>query len=78
MIELTKINGRAIVLNADLIECIEETPDTVITLTNNDKFVVKERLAEIIDKVVGYRRTVAGLVEAHNERRMAAVQGHCS
>ncbi len=76
MIELTKINGRTIVLNADLIEFIEETPDTVITLTNNDKFVVKERLTEIIEKVVGYRRTVAGLVEAHSERRVAAVQDH--
>ncbi len=73
MIQLTKINGQQIVLNIDLIEFIEETPDTVITLTNNDKVVVKDRMAEIIDKVIRYRRTVAGLVEAEHERRLVKV-----
>lgn len=73
MIQLTKINGQQIVLNIDLIEFIEETPDTVITLTNNDKVVVRDRMAEIVDKVIRYRRTVAGLVEAEHERRLAKV-----
>ena len=71
MIQLTKINGHQITLNPDLIEFIEETPDTVITLTNNDKIVVKDRMTEIIEKVVRYRRTVAGLVELEYERQMA-------
>jgi flagellar protein FlbD len=71
MIQLTKINGHQITLNPDLIEFIEETPDTVITLTNNDKIVVKDRMTEIIEKVVHYRRMVAGLVEAEYERQMA-------
>jgi len=71
MILLTKINGQQIVLNCDLIECIEETPDTVITLTNNDKVIVRDRMVEIIDMVVRYRRMVAGLVEAACERRLA-------
>jgi flagellar protein FlbD len=71
MIQLTKINGHQITLNPDLIEYIEETPDTVITLTNNDKIVVKDRMTEIIEKVVHYRRTVAGLVEAEYERQLA-------
>jgi flagellar protein FlbD len=73
MIQLTKINGRPIVLNSDLIEFIEETPDTVITLTNNDKIVVKDRMSEIIDKVVCYRRMIAGLVGAEYERRLTKV-----
>lgn len=73
MIQLTKINGHQIVLNPDLIEFIEETPDTVITFTNNDKVVVKDRMTEIIDKVVCYRRTVAGLVEAEYQRRLAKI-----
>jgi flagellar protein FlbD len=73
VIELTKLNGRQIVLNSDLIECIEETPDTVITLTNNDKFVVKDRMNEIIDKMIRYRRAIAGLVEAERERKLAEV-----
>jgi flagellar protein FlbD len=69
MILLTKINGQQIVLNCDLIECIEETPDTVITLTNNDKVIVRDRMVEIIDMVVRYRRMLAGLVEAASECR---------
>jgi len=73
VIQLTKLNGRQIVLNSDLIEFIEETPDTVITLTNNDKVVVKDRMNEIIDKVICYRRAVSGLVLAECERRLAEV-----
>jgi flagellar protein FlbD len=73
MIQLTKINGHPIVLNSDLIEYMEETPDTVITLSNNDKVIVTDRMTEIIKKVVRYRRTLAGLVEVENDRRLAEV-----
>jgi flagellar protein FlbD len=73
MILLTKINGQQMVLNCDLIEYIEETPDTVITLTNNDKVLVRDRMVEIIGMVVAYRRKVAGLVEADYARRLAEV-----
>jgi flagellar protein FlbD len=73
MIQLTKLNGHQIVLNSDMIEYIEETPDTVITLTNNDKVLVKDRMTEIISKVVRYRRTLAGLVEPEYERRLMKV-----
>ena len=71
MIQLTKLNGHQVVINSDLIEFIEETPDTVITLTTNDKLVVKERMADIVSKVVFYRRLLAGLVEEECERRLA-------
>ena len=70
MILLTKINGQQIVVNCDLIEYIEETPDTVITLTNNDKVIVRDRMVEIIDMVVHYRRMVSGLVEVGSECRL--------
>ncbi len=70
MIQLTKINNTSIVLNSDLIEYIEETPDTVITLTNNDRVVVQERMTEIIDKIVHFRRQVSGLVESEYQRRI--------
>lgn len=73
MIQLTKINGHQIVLNSDMIEYIEETPDTVITLTNNDKVIVRDRMEDIVGKVVRYRRTLAGLVEADGERCLAKV-----
>lgn len=64
MILLTKINKAPIAVNADLIQYIEETPDTVITMTNNDKIVVQEGMTEIIQKVVKYRRQISGLIEA--------------
>jgi len=73
MIQLTKINGAVIGLNPDLIEYVEETPDTVITLSNGDKVVVKDPMVDIIDKVVRYRRLIAGLVEAEYERRLSRV-----
>ena len=69
MIQLTKINGAGIVVNPDLIEYIEETPDTVLTITNGDKVVVKDRMVDIIDKVVRYRRLISALVLAECEKR---------
>ena len=74
MIVLTKINNNLIAVNSDLIEYIEETPDTVITLTNSDRVVVQEGMTEIIDKVVQYRRLVAGLVDAETARQLRGVK----
>jgi flagellar protein FlbD len=62
MIELTRLNNMPVVVNSELIQCIEETPDTVITLTNGYKYVVKEKPADIIDKVVIFRRKISSPV----------------
>ena len=70
MIILTKINKAPIAVNSDLIEHIEETPDTVVTMTNNDKIVVQETLEEIIGKVVHYRRMIHGLIDSEYERQL--------
>jgi flagellar protein FlbD len=59
MIRLTRINRVPLVLNADLIEHIEITPDTVVSLTNGQKFVVVESADEIIRRVVSFRRQLA-------------------
>lgn len=48
------------VINADLIETIEEMPDTVINLTTGKKFVVSESTEEVINKVVQYKRSIMG------------------
>lgn len=58
MIQLTRINRVPLVLNSDLIEHIESTPDTVISLTTGQKFVVLETVDEIIRKVIEFRRAV--------------------
>jgi flagellar protein FlbD len=56
MIGLTRLNGRPLVVNAELIETVEATPDTVVSLTNGKKFVVLEDPEEVVERVVRYRR----------------------
>ncbi len=58
MIEVTRLKGAKIIINAELIECVEETPDTVITLTSGKKFVVSETAKEIVDLVVNFKRKI--------------------
>ena len=61
MIRLTRINHVPLVLNADLIEHVETTPDTVIAMTNGQKFMVMESADDVIQKVIDFRRAIAGL-----------------
>lgn len=59
MIKLAKLKSQdEFVLNAELIETIEETPDTVITLTNGKKLIVDEPMDAIVRKVMEYRRAL--------------------
>lgn len=60
MIRLTRINHAPFVLNAELIEHVETTPDTVISLTNGQKYVVTESAEEVVDKVVAFKQRVRG------------------
>ena len=58
MIELTKLNGEKISVNFYLIEIIEETPDTIITLTTGRKIIIKESRQEIKNLVKSYRKEI--------------------
>jgi flagellar protein FlbD len=58
MIHVTRINHASMVLNSDLIEHIETTPDTVISLTTGQKFMVLESTEEIVSKVAKFRRSI--------------------
>ena len=60
MIQLSRLNGKPLVVNAELIELIEETPDTILTLTTGKKIIVKESVAEVIEKVKEYKRETRG------------------
>ena len=60
MIRLTRLNRVPLVLNSDLIEHIEVTPDTVITLTNGQILRVRETAEEVIARVVEFRRRIFG------------------
>ena len=58
MISLTRLSGSVFVLNADLIERLDSTPDTVITLVDGKKYVVTETMAEVVDSIRAYRSAV--------------------
>ena len=55
MIRVTKFDGNSMMLNADWIQSIEETPDTVITLTTGSKILVKDSVAEIVAAFTQYK-----------------------
>ena len=59
MIRLTRLNHVPVFLNSELIEHIEATPDTVISLTTGQKLVVLEKAEEVVERVIEYRRLVA-------------------
>ena len=58
MITLTKLNKQEFILNADLIETIEETPDTTIKLTNGKLYIVLESADEVVSKAMTYYRQI--------------------
>lgn len=58
MIRLTRLNNEQLLVNPDLIEHVELTPDTVITLINGQKIMVRETAEEIVERVIAYRRRV--------------------
>ncbi len=59
MIDITRMNEKPFTLNSDLIETIEETPDTVITLTTGKKIIVKESRQEVKNLVKSYRKEIS-------------------
>lgn len=89
MIQLTRLNQKALTVNSDLIKFVENTPDTVITLVSGEKFVVLESAETIVERVVQFRRKLLdGLLfnglsspdvplhlrqEGHSERRRPEV-----
>jgi len=60
MIALTRLNGHPLMVNSDLIEAIEETPDTVVTLTSGNRLLVRDSMAEIQQKIVDFKRRIYG------------------
>ena len=55
MIEVTRLNGNPMVLNSDLIKTAEASPDTMLTLINGEKLIVRETCAEVTERVLTYR-----------------------
>jgi flagellar protein FlbD len=60
MISLRRLNNQAIMVNADLIESLESTPDTVVTLTSGNKLLVRDSMEEIQTKIIDFKRRIYG------------------
>jgi len=56
MIQLTRLNNTSITINSDLIKFVEQSSDTVITLLNGEKILVRESVEQILDRIVDFRR----------------------
>lgn len=67
MIEVTKLNGGKLDINSDLIETVEETPDTVLTFSSGKKIIVKESRQEVRNLVILYKRSCNALLQIKNE-----------
>ncbi|GIW98605.1 MAG: flagellar protein FlbD [Pirellulaceae bacterium] len=61
MIKLTRLDGQAFILNADLIRCVEQRPDTFVTLISGERIVVAESMDEVVEKAVEYQQRKAML-----------------
>lgn len=59
MIRLTRINQVPMVVNSDLIELVESTPDTLVSLSTGQKFMVLESPDEVIDRVISFRKAIS-------------------
>lgn len=62
MIKVTRLNGKEFVVNAEMIQFVEATPDTVITLSSKEKVVVREPVDEVVRRAVDYNRSIRGPV----------------
>ncbi len=75
MIELTRLNGTPIVLNSDLIKTCEASPDTMITLVNGEKLIVRDKLKQVVQRVLEYRaRLLATVAQQVPGAGMAAIE----
>jgi flagellar protein FlbD len=63
MIAVTRLNGSALALNPSLIERIERTPDTVLSLTTGTKYVVHESMEDVLEKIVAFQASVIVMAE---------------
>ena len=70
MIQLTRLNSQPLVVNSDLIKCVENAPDTVLTLVTGEKIIVRETTEQVLERVIAFRRAVlSGLAPNLSEPR---------
>ena len=75
MIQVTRLNHLPLILNSDLIEHIEATPDTIISLTTGQKIMVLESAEDIVARVIAFRRAIFPYAD-HRDSELAESQSH--
>jgi flagellar protein FlbD len=68
MIALRRLTNQPIMVNPDLIESLEATPDTVVTLTSGNKLIVRDSMDEVRERIVEFKRRIYGPEATKNER----------
>jgi flagellar protein FlbD len=68
MIQLTRLNNSPLIVNSDLIKFVEQAPDTLITLINGEKILVRERAEQVLDRILEFRRSVLQGMSAVSDR----------
>ena len=76
MIIVTRLHGTTVAVNCDLIERVEASSETVVTLVDGSRYVVRESVAEIVDKVRAYRASVVLLAGRLDERSATSQRLH--
>ena len=71
MIIVTRLHGASVAVNCDLIERVEAAPETVVTLVDGSRYVVRESVSEIVDKIRAFRASVVLLAGRLDERSPA-------
>lgn len=61
MIVVTRLNGSGFAVNPDLVERIQETPDTTLIMVDGAKYIVRESMADVIDLIAAYRARIVGM-----------------
>lgn len=75
MISLHRLNKEEFLLNADLIETIESTPDTMISLTTGKKIIVRDGIEDVVGKIINFRQLCNSTIRVINEtKKDAAVE----
>lgn len=73
MIKLTRLNNNPLIVNSDLIKCVENSPDTVLTLVTGEKIIVRETTEQVLERVITFRRAIlAGLAPTLTDAPLAS------
>ncbi|BAU27676.1 flagellar protein FlbD [Aneurinibacillus soli] len=75
MIRLTRLNGKEYIVNGLLIESVEATPDTMITLVNGKKFVIRESIPEVLSALTNFYREINVIKTMQLQKRDRKAEG---